>query len=67
MNAYPHGNGQWIEHKGFRIEVYANGTWVVYAIDGSCRSIASADSTAARDLEGAKEAARKAYEQLRKP
>lgn len=66
MNAYANGSGEWVEHSGYRIEVYYNGTWVVYSIDGRQRSKASADGQPAKDIEGAKDAARKAYEQLRR-
>lgn len=66
MNTYSNGSGQWVEHNGFRVEVYNNGTWVVCSMDGSGRTLASADDKPAKDIEGAKDAARKAYEQLRK-
>ena len=66
MKPYPNGKGEWIDHEGIRVEVYANGSWVVYTINPlPFRCIASSDRGMGKDLEGAKELARKAYLELR--
>jgi hypothetical protein len=66
MKDYPNGSGQWTEHNGCRVEVYHDGSWAVYTLTGPFRSIASAERGKAADIEGAREAARSAYLELKK-
>ena len=64
MNTYPNNKGQWLDANGIRVEVYQDGSWVVYTFAGQFRSISSADGQPEQDIEAAKVKAREAYLKL---
>ena len=67
MTPYTAGHGEYHEANGIRVEIYHDGSWIVYTLHGvPFRSLSSAKLGGAKDLEGAKELARVAFVDLRK-